>query len=302
MARAIDIMTPRMVDRMRASCQMAARCLLMVGERIRPGITTEDINTWVHRWIEEHDATPSPLGYGQPPFPKSVCTSVNETVCHGIPNRRQVLQDGDIINVDVTTYYPREAGYHGDTSVTFYVGTPSEDAIRVVEASRVGLEKALEVVRDGTRIRDIGKAIQEHAESVGCSVVRDFVGHGVGRKFHMEPKIPHYYDPRDRDTRRRLKAGMVFTIEPMINLGRPETEVLSDQWTALTRDRSLSAQFEHSVLVTRGGCEVLTARPALVQNSEDRPYARLGALSCPAGFRDRDASTAETADAIAAEE
>jgi methionyl aminopeptidase len=277
---AIEIMTPRMLDRMRASCQLAAECLVMVGDFIEPGITTEDINTRVHAWITEHGAYPSPLGYGRPPFPKSVCTSVNECVCHGIPSKDRVLEDGDIVNVDVTTYLPKQHGFHGDTSVTFYVGEPSEEAKRVVETARWCLELGIQQVREGARVHDIGRAIQEYAEAQGCSVVRDFVGHGVGREFHMEPKIPHYFDPK---ARRKLKRGMVFTIEPMINLGRFETVIdPRDQWTVTTRDKSLSAQFEHSVLVTREGCEVLTARPRVVRNSEDKPWSKLGGLSVPA--------------------
>lgn len=275
-------MNRKMLDRMRTSCRMAADCLVMVGQSIQPGMSTEDINTLVHDWIIERDATPSPLNYGKPPFPKSVCTSVNECVCHGIPTPTQTLKDGDIINVDVTIYFPSEYGFHGDTSATFYVGEPSEDAKRVVETARWALEMGLRAVKEGSRVRDIGKAIEEFAKDQGCSVVRDFVGHGVGREFHMPPQVPHYYDPR---AGKRLRRGMTFTIEPMINLGAYETEILSDQWTVLTEDRTLSAQFEHTLCVTREGCEVLTARPSLLANSEDKPWARLGELSVPAAFQ-----------------
>ena len=184
----IELMTPRMIEEMRASCQLAARCLVMVGEQIQPGITTDHINTLVHDFIVRHDAYPSPLNYKG--FPKSVCTSVNEVVCHGIPGKRK-LQSGDIINVDVTTYLPKERGYHGDTSVTFYVGEPSDEAKHVVEVARRCLELGIAQVKPGARIRDIGGAIQDYAEAQGCSVVRDYVGHGVGREFHMAPQVPH---------------------------------------------------------------------------------------------------------------
>ena len=281
----MEIMTPAMVERMRASCQLAGDTLLMIGEHLRPGITTEDINTLVHDYIVGHGAYPSPLNYNG--FPKSVCTSVNEVVCHGIPGRR-VLRDGDIINVDVTTYLPAKHGYHGDTSATFYIGTPSEDAKRVTEVSRRCLELGIMQVREGARIGDIGRAIEEYATSKGCSVVRDYVGHGIGREFHMAPQIPHYFDPRQN---KRIKAGMVFTIEPMINIGGFECEVMDDDWTVLTRDRSLSAQFEHTVLVTKEGCEVLTARRGTLRHSEDLPWSDVGPLSAPAAHAARRLAT-----------
>jgi methionyl aminopeptidase len=275
----VEIMNPTMLERMRRSCRMAAECLVMVGENLRPGMTTEDINTLVHEWIVARDAYPSPLHYGSPPFPKSVCTSVNECVCHGIPTPKQTLKDGDIINVDVTVFYPREHGFHGDTSATFYIGEPREEAKRVVETARWCLELGMRAVKEGARIRDIGQAIEDYAKSQDCSVVRDFVGHGVGREFHMPPQIPHYYDPR---AAKRFKRGMVFTIEPMINIGEYKTEILNDKWTVLTKDRKLSAQFEHTIACTRDGVEVLTARPAMLKNSEDKPWALLGELSCGA--------------------
>lgn len=283
----IELMTPSMLERMRASCQLAAECLLMVGSKIQAGMTTDDINSLVHEWIIAHGAYPSPLHYkpsgASRAFPKSVCTSVNQVVCHGVPGR-QVLRDGDIINVDVTTYF---RGFHGDTSATFYIGEPSEDAKRVVETARKCLEVAIAQVKDGARIGDIGAAIQEYAESQGCSVVRDYVGHGVGREFHMPPQVPHF---GKRGSGQRLRAGMVFTIEPMINLGHWETEVLDDGWTVVTRDGSLSAQFEHTVLVTRTGCEVLTDRRAVLQNSEDKPWAEVGPLSTRVAWEARQAA------------
>jgi methionyl aminopeptidase len=279
----VEIMDPRMLERMRASCSLAAQCLVMVGEKISVGMTTDEIDRLVHQWIVSHDAYPSPLNYRPSgagrPYPKSVCTSVNEVVCHGIPGRR-VLQNGDIVNVDVTTYFQ---GYHGDTSATFYVGEPSDEAKHLVETCRQSLEAAVAVVKQDGRIFDIGAAIQEYAEKRGCSVVRDYVGHGVGRQFHMPPQIPHYRpEPGTNLKNMRLKAGMVFTIEPMINLGTWETELLEDDWTVVTADRKLSAQFEHTLLVTRTGCEVLTARPAILRNSEDKPWSQPGPLSAPA--------------------
>ncbi len=274
-------MTPSMLDRMREACRMAAECLVEVGEQIRVGMTTEDVNAIVHDFIVSRNAYPAPLNYKG--FPKSVCTSVNEVVCHGIPGP-QVLANGDIVNVDVTTLYPAKGGYHGDTSVTFYVGEPSDEAKWVTETARRCLELGIAEVKHGARIGDIGAAIQEYAESRGCSVVRDYVGHGVGKKFHTEPQVPHY---GRRGNGKRLKAGMVFTIEPMINLGDYPTELQSDDWTVLTADRSLSAQFEHTVLVTREGCEVLTRRDRVVKNSEDKPWADIGPLSAPAAYAAR---------------
>lgn len=274
-----EVLTPQMIDKMRATCSLAADTLLMVGQNLRAGMTTDEINGLVHNFISERDAYPSPLNYRG--FPKSVCTSVNEVVCHGIPDKR-TLKNGDIINVDVTSYLPKKHGYHGDTSATFYIGDVSADAKRVVEVARRSLELGLAQVKDGARIGDIGRAIQEYAEGKGCSVVRDYVGHGVGREFHTAPQIPHYYDASQN---KRMKAGWVFTIEPMINIGAYETELLADDWTVVTKDRSLSAQFEHTVLVTRSGCEVLTARRDVLKHSEDVAWAELGPLSTPAAFK-----------------
>jgi methionyl aminopeptidase len=262
---AIEIMTPAMVEKMREACRLAAETLLFVGPHIRAGMTTDDINTLVHEHTLAQNAWPSPLNYKG--FPKSVCTSVNEVVCHGIPGTR-VLRDGDIVNVDVTTYFPKVNGFHGDTSATFFVGTPSPKARHVVEVSRRSLELGIAEVKAGNRIGDIGAAIEEYATSQGCSVVRDYVGHGIGREFHMPPQVPHY---GKRGTLKRMKAGMIFTIEPMVNLGGYECEVLDDDWTVVTADRSLSAQFEHTILVTETGCEVLTKRRATLPNSEDVP-------------------------------
>ena len=241
---------------------MAADTLQRVAETLRPGITTEQINTFVHQDTVRRGAIPSPLNYHG--FPKSVCTSINEVVCHGIPCSRK-LKDGDIINVDITTFYK---GFHGDTSATFYIGKPSPQAVHVTEVARECLVMGLAQVKNGARTGDIGAAIQEFAESHGCSVVRHFVGHGIGRKFHESPQILHVGKRGQGD---RLRTGMVFTIEPMINLGGFEVEILDDKWTAITADRSLSAQFEHTIAVTNTGCEILTARSAPLKNSDMFP-------------------------------
>jgi methionyl aminopeptidase len=258
----IEIKSPKEIDAMREVGQLAAETLCAVAEIIRPGISTEDINTFVHEDTLRRGARPAPLNYKG--FPKSVCTSINDVVCHGIPSAR-LLKDGDIINVDVTHIYK---GFHGDTSATFYVGTPSADAKRVVEVARRALDIGMEQVKPGARLGDIGAAIQEFAEGHGCNVVRDFVGHGIGRKFHDEPQVKHW---GSWGSGRRLKSGMTFTIEPMVNLGTWKVRILDDEWTAVTEDGALSAQFEHTVLVTERGCEVLTARSSPLKNSEVFP-------------------------------
>jgi methionyl aminopeptidase len=260
MSRSVEIKTQREIDAMREVCRLAADTLCQVGEFLRPGISTEAINQFVHEDTLSKGARPAPLNYKG--FPKSVCTSVNSVVCHGIPSADEFLREGDIINVDVTHLYK---GYHGDTSATFYIGTPGDTARHVTEVSRQCLALGIAAVGPGARLGDIGAAIQEFAEAQRCGVVRDFVGHGIGRKFHDEPKVSHY---GTRGQGMRLKPGMVFTIEPMINAGSFEVEVLEDDWTAVTKDGSLSAQFEHTVLVTETGVEVLTQRAAPLMGSE----------------------------------
>jgi methionyl aminopeptidase len=258
---AIEIKSAKEIEAMRVSCRMAAETLLLVGEKIRAGMTTEEINTIVHEDTVRRGARPSPLNYRG--FPKSVCTSVNDVVCHGIPDGT-VLKNGDIVNVDVTTFYD---GFHGDTSATFYIGTPSAEARKVVEVARRSLEVGIAEVREGARLGDIGAAIQDYVEAQGCSVVRDFVGHGIGRRFHEDPQVKHYGKRGSGD---RLKVGMIFTIEPMVNLGRFEVVVdPSDKWTVTTADGSLSAQFEHTCLVTKAGVEVLTKRVGTLRASEN---------------------------------
>lgn len=256
----VNIASPRDIEHMRVVGRMAAETLLLVGEKIGPGMTTEDLDRLVVEDTLRRGAKCAPLNYHG--FPKSVCTSVNHVVCHGIPSPKVVLKDGDIINVDVTTIYN---GYYGDTSATFYIGKPSAEARHVTEISRKSLDLGIAEVREGARLGDIGAAIQEFAEANGCSVVRAFVGHGIGKKFHDEPKVSHV---GKRGTGARLRAGMIFTIEPMINLGGYEVDILDDDWTAVTRDGSLSAQFEHTVVVTKTGCEILTKRDAPLKNSE----------------------------------
>ncbi len=258
----IEIKTPAEIEAMRVVGRMAAETLELVDGILRPGITTEDINTFVHEDTIRRGALPAPLNYKG--FPKSVCTSVNHVVCHGIPGPL-TLKAGDIINVDITHKYK---GFHGDTSATFYIGEPSPDAIRVTEVARRSLELGIAQVKPGGRIGDIGAAIQEYAEGLGCSVVRDFVGHGIGRVFHCEPQVSHV---GQYGRGPRMKPGMIFTIEPMINLGSYECEILDDDWTAVTRDGSLSAQFEHTILVTETGHEVLTARTKPLPSSERFP-------------------------------
>ena len=271
---------PRELPMMRKVCRLAADTLEMVSAHIQPGITTDDINTLVHDYTLKHHATPAPLNYGatryRAGFPKSVCTSVNQVVCHGIPGK-QVLRDGDIINVDVTSILPRRNGFYGDTSATFYVGEPSAMARHVVEVARESLELGIAQVRPGNTLGDIGHAIQTFVESKGCSVVREYTGHGIGRKFHGPPTVQHH---GRKGTGLRLRKGMTFTVEPMVNLLGPEIDHLNDGWTVVTKDGGLSAQFEHTIYVTATGCEVLTARHTRLHNSEDKDYSKLGSLTC----------------------
>ncbi len=232
----------------RAGC-LVIDTLDMVEERIQPGMTTNDINTLVHDFTIKHNAVPAPLNYKG--YPKSVCTSVNEVICHGIPGER-VLLDGDIVNVDVTSILN---DFYADANKSFFVGTPGKDAEKIVNVARESLKAALLTVKPGSRLGDIGFAIQQYAEDMGCSVVREFVGHGIGREFHEPPQVPHFGQKGEGI---ELVPGMVFTIEPMINLGRYQLKILDDKWTAVTADGSLSAQFEQTILVTKNGYESLT--------------------------------------------
>jgi len=251
------------IELMREVGKMTAETLFKVDELIEPGITTEEIDRFVHEDTVKQGCVPAPLGYKG--FPKSCCTSINEVVCHGIPDPGRKLEDGDIINVDISHIYK---GFHGDTSLTFYVGEPSAEAKKLVEVTRRCLDLGIAEVKPGARLGDIGAAIQEFAESQGFNVVRDFTGHGIGRRFHEEPSV-HHVGQRGRG--KRLKAGMIFTIEPMINVGDWRIDILEDDWTAVTIDGLLSAQFEHTILCTEGGYEILTVRPGLTKNSERYP-------------------------------
>lgn len=246
----ITLLSKREIEKMRRAGQLAAELLDHLAPMIQPGISTLEINDEAERWTQAHGAKSAPLGYHG--YPKSICTSVNHVICHGIPNEEQILQDGDIINVDVT---PIIEGYHGDSSRTFFVGTPSSVAKKLVEVTEECLRRGIASVKPGAKIGDIGAAIQEYAEANGFSVVRDFVGHGIGRDFHTAPQIPHY---GIKGKGKRIRPGMVFTIEPMINEGTYEAIVLEDGWTAITKDHKLSAQFEHTIAVTEDGVEILT--------------------------------------------
>jgi methionyl aminopeptidase len=247
---AVEILSTREIDGMRRAGRAAAASLALVGERLRAGVCTSDIDRWIREHTSALGGRPSQLGYRG--FPAATCTSRNSVVCHGIPRRTEVLRPGDIVNVDVTTNL---GGFHGDTSATFAVGELAADARHVLEVARRCRDAGIAVVREGARLGDIGAAIEEIAAEAGCSVVRDFGGHGIGREMHMDPHVPHV---GRRGSGLRLRAGMAFTVEPMINLGSPDVRVLGDGWTVVTVDGSLSAQFEHTVLVTRDGCEILT--------------------------------------------
>jgi methionyl aminopeptidase len=237
------------IARMRVAGKAAAEVLQAVGAAVRPGITTDELDAIAHEECLKRGGYPSPLGYNG--YPKSLCTSVNEVICHGIPDST-VLKDGDIVNCDVTIYLD---GVHGDTNATFLVGEVDEESRRLVEVTRECLAKGIAAVRPGAQVRDIGKAIQAHAESNGFGVIRAFVGHGIGPIFHDDPQIYHYDNPAAREV---LEAGMTFTIEPMISLGDWHHQMWDDGWTAVTVDRSRTAQFEHTLVVTDDGAEILT--------------------------------------------
>lgn len=237
------------VKGIRRTGRLVLRALDLVEAEIRPGITTDSINSLVHEFTIKNGAIPAPLNYRG--FPKSVCVSVNEVICHGIPGDR-VLQDGDIVNVDVTSILN---GYYADANKTFFVGTPGPDALKIVAIARESLKVGLAMIRPGNTVGDIGWAIQRYAEGEGCSVVEEFTGHGVGLDFHEPPQVPHFGRKGEGIP---LVAGMVFTVEPMINLGQKYLQILEDNWTVITQDGSLSAQFEQTVLVTNNGVESLT--------------------------------------------
>jgi len=245
-----DIMkSKKQIEGIRKSCKLTHDILDMVGEKIKVGITTEEINTWVHEYTVKHNAYPAPLGYGG--FPKSVCTSINDVICHGIPSET-VLKDGDIVNVDVSCILD---GYYGDASRMYSIGKMSKEALDLVRISKECMDLGIEQVKPYNTLGDIGYAIQHHAESHGYSVVYDYGGHGVGLEFHEEPFVAHIGNKGEGTI---ILPNMTFTIEPMINIGSPDTRVLDDDWTAVTTDGSLSSQWEHTILVTETGYEILT--------------------------------------------
>jgi len=252
-ARRIPIHGPEDFEGMRRAGRLAAECLDMIGPHVRPGITTGALDRICHDFMADHGATPATLGYRG--YTKSSCISINHVVCHGIPGERAVTE-GDILNIDVT---PLLDGWHGDSSRMYVAGQASTRARLLMEVTHEAMMRGVAAVRPGATLGDIGHAIQSHVERHRFSVVRDFCGHGIGRKFHAPPNILHFGRPGEGPA---LQPGMFFTIEPMVNAGRPEVKVLDDGWTAVTRDRSLSAQFEHMVGVTETGCEIFTLSPA----------------------------------------
>jgi methionyl aminopeptidase len=248
----IYIHTPEAFEGMRVAGKLAAQTLDFIAPHVVAGITTAEIDRLCHDFITQRGGICAPLGYKG--FPKSVCTSVNQVICHGIPDEKTILKQGDIINIDVT---PTVDGWHGDSSRTFFVGKVSVMARRLVEVTYECLMRGIDVVKPGATTGDIGYVIQTHAEKMGYSIVRDFCGHGLGKIFHTAPNIMHF---GVKGKGIRLEEGMFFTIEPMLNVGKPDARMLEDGWTSVTRDRSLSAQFEHSLGVTADGCEIFTVR------------------------------------------
>jgi len=251
----VSIKTPQEIENMRLACHLAAEVLDYIAPYVQAGITTGELDKLCHDYmVDVQQCIPAPLNYAPPghkPYPKSICTSINHQVCHGVPGDR-VLKNGDIVNIDITTI---KNGWHGDTSRMFCVGDVSIQARRLCEASYQAMWRGIRAVRPGAYLGDIGHAIQSYVEPMGYSVVREFCGHGLGRNFHEEPQVLHYGKP---GTGLRLEAGMTFTIEPMINAGKAGVKQLGDGWTIVTKDHSLSAQWEHTVVVTETGFEVLT--------------------------------------------
>ena len=249
----VDIKSKSDIEKMRVAGKLASDVLVMIGSYVKSGVSTLELDQICHDYIvEEQSAIPAPLNYRG--FPKSICTSVNHQVCHGIPSENKILKNGDIINIDVTVI---KDGFHGDTSKMFIIGKPSIQAERLCRVTRECMFKAIEIVKPGLHIGDIGAVIQEHAHNNNFSVVKDYCGHGIGREFHESPQILHY---GTRNTGMELQEGMTFTIEPMINVGKDKTKLLGDGWTVITQDRTLSAQWEHTILVTSDSFEILTIR------------------------------------------
>ncbi|MCG5515244.1 MULTISPECIES: type I methionyl aminopeptidase [Ectothiorhodospira] len=248
----VSIKTPEEIEKMRVAGRMAAEVLEMITPHVQAGITTGELDELCHHHIVNvQRAIPAPLNYRG--FPRSICTSLNHQVCHGIPGERR-LKDGDILNIDITVIHD---GYHGDTSRMFIIGKPSVKAQRVVDIAHEALWRGIRMVRPGARLGDIGHAVQTYAEAERCSVVREYCGHGIGREFHEDPQVLHFGSPGEG---MELQPGMTFTIEPMVNVGKRHTRLLADGWTVVTKDHSLSAQWEHTILVTEEGHEILTLR------------------------------------------
>ena len=249
---AVSIKTPEQIEKMRIAGRLAAEVLEMIEPHVQVGITTNELDKICHDYIvNEQDAIPAPLDYHG--FPKSICTSVNQVICHGIPNDKR-LKNGDMINIDITVI---KDGWHGDTSKMFYAGEPSIQGKRVAKISYECMAKGIALVKPGAHLGDIGAVIQQHAESNNYSVVQEYCGHGIGEKFHEDPQVLHY---GKAGTGIVLEAGMIFTIEPMINVGKRNVKLMKDGWTVVSKDRSLSAQWEHTILVTETGHEILTLR------------------------------------------
>ncbi|AKZ26678.1 MULTISPECIES: type I methionyl aminopeptidase [Ralstonia solanacearum species complex] len=268
---AVTLKTAEDIAHMRVACRLASEVLDYITPFVKAGVSTGELDRLCHAYMRDVQGTvPAPLNYappGYPPFPGAICTSVNDVICHGIPDDKKILKNGDAINLDITVITPE--GYYGDTSRMFIVGEGSILAKRLAQVTYECMWKGIAVVRPGARLGDIGHVIQQHAEAAGYSVVREYCGHGIGQVFHEDPQILHYGRP---GTGLELKAGMIFTIEPMINAGKRDIRTMPDQWTVKTRDRSLSAQWEHTILVTEAGYDVLTvsahtpAPPAFVSD------------------------------------
>jgi methionyl aminopeptidase len=244
-----DVKTPEIIERMRVAGRIAAQALEEVGKQIRPGVTTDELDRIGHEFMLDHGAYPSTLGYRG--FPKSLCTSLNEVICHGIPDDT-VVREGDIINIDITAF---KDGVHGDTDATFLVGEVDEESRLLVERTREAMMRAIKAVRPGRQLNVIGRVIESYAKRFGYGVVRDFTGHGIGTTFHSGLIVPHYDDPHATTI---IESGMTFTIEPMLTLGTIDYEIWPDHWTIVTKDRKRTAQFEHTLLVTDTGAEILT--------------------------------------------
>ena len=257
----VSIKTPDQIEKMRVAGRLAAEVLEMIEPYVKPGVTTAELDSVCHDFIvNQQHAIPAPLNYNG--FPKSICTSVNEVVCHGIPSEKKTLKTGDIVNIDITVI---KDGYHGDTSKMFHVGEPASHAKRLVDVTQECLYKAIDIIRPGTTLGDVGHVIQQHAETNYYSIVREYCGHGIGLGFHEEPQVLHY---GSKGSGLKLEEGMTFTVEPMLNAGKRHVKLnRHDGWTVTTKDNRLSAQWEHTLAVTKDGVEVLTAR-------RDEPYFR----------------------------